>query len=110
MKYVSPFRKSLKLIQTVLLRQLTLPKCKYAITSVSGDLNLVGAATNYLFDNWLINSSYECEPQHALEVFLDKENICNWNHFDLELCIPVKALKKNKNEKSNRNRGHSLQM
>jgi AraC family transcriptional regulator len=71
---------------------MTLPKCKYAVTAVSGDLNLVVAATNYLFDHWLINSSYESEHQHALEVFLDKENICNWNHFDLELCIPVKAL------------------
>ena len=70
----------------------TLPKCKYAVTSVSGDLNLVGAAINYLFDNWLINSAYESEPQHGLEVFLDKENICNWDHFDLELFIPVKAL------------------
>jgi len=30
-----------------------------------------------------------------LEVFLDKENICNWDHFELELCIPVKALNKN---------------
>jgi AraC family transcriptional regulator len=70
----------------------TLPKCKYAITTVSGDFNLVVAATNYLFDHWLINSSYESEHQHGLEVFLDKENICNWNHFDLELCIPVKAL------------------
>jgi AraC family transcriptional regulator len=70
----------------------TLPKCKYAVTSVSGDFNLVVAATNYLFDNWLINSMYESEPQHGLEVFLDKENICNWNHFDLELFIPVKAL------------------
>jgi AraC family transcriptional regulator len=70
----------------------TLPKCKYAVTSVSGDFNLVVAATNYLFDNWLINSSYETEPQHGLEVFLDKENICNWNHFDLELFIPVKSL------------------
>jgi len=72
----------------------TLPKCKYAVTAVSGDFNLVVAATNYLFDNWLINSLYECEHQHGLEVFLDKENICNWNHFDLELFIPVKALKK----------------
>lgn len=72
----------------------TLPECKYAVTTVSGDLNLAAAAINYLFDNWLINSLYECEPQHGLEVFLDKENICNWNHFDLELCIPVKALKK----------------
>jgi len=72
----------------------TLPKCKYAVTAVSGDFDLVVAATNYLFDNWLINSSYECEPWHGLEVFLDKENICNWDHFDLELCIPVKALQK----------------
>ena len=70
----------------------TLPKCKYAVTAVSGDLNLVIAATDYLFDIWLINSSYESEPQHGLEIFLDKENICNWDHFDLELCIPVKAL------------------
>ncbi len=72
---------------------MTLPKCKYAVTAVSGDLNLVGAGINYLFDTWLINSSYESEPQHGLEIFLDKENICNWDHFDLELCIPVKALR-----------------
>jgi len=71
-----------------------LPKCKYAITAVSGDFNLAVAATNYLFDYWLINSLYECEHQPGLEVFLDKENICNWSHFDLELCIPVKALTK----------------
>jgi len=71
----------------------TLSKCKYAVTSVSGDIGLVTAATNYLFDSWLINSAYETEPRHALEVFLDKENICNWDHFDLELCIPVKTLK-----------------
>jgi AraC family transcriptional regulator len=70
----------------------TLPKCKYAVASVSGDFDLVVAATNYLFDNWLINSSYETEAQHGLEVFLDKKNICNWDHFDLELLIPVKAL------------------
>lgn len=77
-----------------LIQTITLPKCKYAVTAVSGDFNLVVAATNYLFDNWLINSSYECEVQHGLEVFLDKADICNWDHFDLELCIPVKALKK----------------
>jgi AraC family transcriptional regulator len=69
-----------------------LPKCKYAIAKVSGDFNLVATATNYLFNHWLINSSYEPEHQHGLEVFLDKENICNWSHFDLELCIPVKPL------------------
>jgi AraC family transcriptional regulator len=84
----------LKIASDSFIETTTLPKCKYAVASVSGDFNLVVAATNYLFDNWLINSSYETEPQHGLEVFLDKENICNWNHFDLELLIPVRALKK----------------
>lgn len=50
-----------------------LPKCKYAVTSVSGDFNLVVAATNYLFDNWLINSLYECEAQHGLRCFWIKK-------------------------------------
>jgi AraC family transcriptional regulator len=84
----------LKIDSDSIIETTTLPKCKYAVTAVSGDFNLVVAAINYLFDNWLINSLYEAEPQHGLEVFLDKENICNWNHFDLELFIPVKALKK----------------
>ncbi len=86
--------KKLNIDPDSLIETTTLPKCKYAVTAVSGDFNLVVAATNYLFDNWLINSSYEAEPQHGLEVFLDKQNICNWNHFELELFIPVKALKK----------------
>lgn len=70
-----------------------LPACKYAFTTVSGDINKVGAGINYLFDDWLINSDYECETQSGLEIFLDKENVCNWNHFDLEIGIPVKAIK-----------------
>jgi AraC family transcriptional regulator len=77
-----------------LIETTVLPRCRYAVTEVSGDFNRVVAGTNYLFDTWLINSSYECEAQHGLEVFLDKENICNWNHFDLRLCIPVKSLRK----------------
>jgi AraC family transcriptional regulator len=72
----------------------TLPAGKYAVIRVSGALNLVSEGINYLFNNWLINSSYECEPQHSLEVFLEKEDICNWNHFDLEICIPVKPMNK----------------
>ncbi|MBC8988467.1 hypothetical protein H9X96_22185 [Pedobacter sp. N36a] len=55
-------------------------------------MSLVAAGINYLFDRWLINSDYECEAQPGLEVFLDKENVCNWNHFDLELGIPVKRI------------------
>lgn len=70
----------------------TLPKCKYAVTKVSGNLNLVATGIYYLFNHWLINSSYEPEHQAGLEIFLDKENVCNWNHFDLELCIPIKNI------------------
>lgn len=71
-----------------------LPKCKYATTTVSGNFNLVATGINYLFNNWLINSSFEPEHQPGLEIFLDRENVCNWNHFDLELCIPVKKIRR----------------
>ncbi len=69
-----------------------LPKCKYATSRVSGDIKVVATATHYLFNHWLINSAYEPEHQHGLEIFLDKEKVCDWNHFELELCIPIKAL------------------
>ncbi|GAA4326410.1 AraC family transcriptional regulator [Mucilaginibacter gynuensis] len=69
-----------------------LPACKYAVTRVSGDLILVGQAFNYLFDRWLINSAYECDLQPGIEVFLDKEHIGDWAHFELDIMIPVKAL------------------
>ena len=71
-----------------------LPKCKYAVSTVSGNFNLVATATKYLFNNWLINSCYEPDHQPGMELFLDKKNICNWNHFDLDLCIPIKNIKK----------------
>lgn len=69
-----------------------MPPCKYATTIVSGDIRRVATGTHFLFDKWLINSEYEPEHQHGLEIFLDKENISNWNHFDLKLCIPIKNL------------------
>lgn len=71
---------------------MTLPRNKYATTVVSGNIDLVAAAFRYLFNNWLINSSYEPEHLYSLEIFLDKDNITNWEHFDLELCIPIKPL------------------
>jgi AraC family transcriptional regulator len=71
-----------------------LPRCKYAVAAASGNINLVATATNYLYNNWLINSPFEPDHQPGLEVFLDKENICNWSHFDLELCVPIKTIKR----------------
>jgi AraC family transcriptional regulator len=71
-----------------------LPKCKYAVAAAFGNLNLVATATNYLYNNWLINSQFEPDHQPGLEVFMDKGKICNWDHFDLELCIPVKTIER----------------
>ena len=74
------------------IKLMQLPNCKYATTKVSGDIRWVATAISYMWNDWLINSLYEPEHQYGLEHFLDKENVCNWNHFDLELCIPIKSL------------------
>lgn len=71
-----------------------LPKCKYAVTTVSGDFNKVATAINFMFNHWLINSSYEPEHLPGLEVFRDREHVLNWDYFDLDFCIPVKEIKK----------------
>lgn len=81
-----------KIDSDMMLQTTVLPACKYAITRVSGDLKEVGQAINYMFDIWLVNSGYECEHLHALEIFRDKDQLCNWEHFELDFCIPVKML------------------
>ena len=73
---------------------MVLPRCKYAIASVSGNFNFVATGIKYLYTDWIINSKYEPEHQPGFEIFLDKRNICNWNHFDLELCVPIKNISK----------------
>lgn len=72
---------------------MTLSKCKYAVASVSGTFNEVATVTNYMFNDWIINSDFEPEHQPGMEVFRDKENVCNWEYFELDLCVPVKKIK-----------------
>ncbi|MEE9430927.1 MAG: GyrI-like domain-containing protein, partial [Melioribacteraceae bacterium] len=86
--------KNFEIMPNNFIETMILPKCKYAITSVSGDFNFVATGIKYLYTDWLINSEFEPEHQPGLELFLNKENICNWNHFDLELCVPIKTIKK----------------
>ncbi len=72
---------------------MTLPKSQYAVLSVSGDFNLVATATQYLFNDWLIHSVYEPNHQPGLEIFRNKTKVCDWSHFELDLCLPIIPIK-----------------
>ncbi|MEL6989679.1 MAG: GyrI-like domain-containing protein [Bacteroidota bacterium] len=72
------------------IQQMVLPACNYATTIVRGDIQKVATGTHYLFEEWLLNSEYEPLHMHGMEIFLDRNQIHNWEHFELELCIPVK--------------------
>lgn len=76
--------------------KLRMPAMRYAVTRVSGDLRMVGTAWDYLFRGWLIRSDYEPEHAPALEIYLNKEKATDWSHFELELCVPVRKLRKRK--------------
>lgn len=69
---------------------MTMPEMDYAVTTVCGDLKRMATATNYLFSTWLVESEYEPEHSPGIEIFRDKENVLNWERFDLELCLPVR--------------------
>jgi len=85
--------KDFKLDNDEEIQMMDLPACKYATSSVSGDIRMVATAMSYMYNDWLINSQYEPEHQYGLEYFMDKQKVCHWDHFDLELYIPVKSLK-----------------
>jgi AraC family transcriptional regulator len=70
--------------------RLKMPAMRYAAIRVSGDIDKVATAWDYLYRDWLIHSTYEPEHAPALEVFLDKESALDWSHFELELCLPVR--------------------
>ena len=72
--------------------KLKMPAMRYAVIKVSGDIDKVATAWDYLYRGWLINSAYEPEHAPALEIFLDKESATDWSHFELELCLPVRKL------------------
>lgn len=71
-----------------------LPSQTYATTVVNGDLRYVATAIDYLFTGWLINSEYEPEHAPGLEIYLNKNKALDWTNFELELCIPVKPLRR----------------
>jgi len=74
--------------------KLELPAMRYAVVRVSGNLHMVGTVWDYLFRDWLIHSDYEPEHAPGLEIYLDKERATDWSHFELELCLPIRTLRK----------------
>jgi len=74
--------------------KMQMPAMRYAVVKVTGDIRRVATAWDYLFSDWLINSSFE--PQHApaLEIFLNKDKATDWSNFELELCLPIRKLEK----------------
>ncbi len=70
--------------------QLKMPAMRYAAIAVSGDINMVATAWDYLYRDWLVHSAFEPEHAPALEVFLDKDSALDWSHFELDLCLPVR--------------------
>ena len=83
---------TLKLTSEQCFSEKVMEKGLYAVCRISGDLRVVATVWEYMFRHWLVNSHYEPEHQHAIEIFLDKSNVTNWDHFDLELCLPIKKL------------------
>jgi AraC family transcriptional regulator len=77
--------------------KLKMPAMRYAVIKVSGDIDKVATAWDYLYRDWLMHSAYEPEHAPALEVFLDKESAMDWSHFELELCLPVRKPAQTKN-------------
>jgi AraC family transcriptional regulator len=75
------------------LSEMEMPGGPYAVTRATGDIKQTTTATAFLFEHWLIDSPYEPEHRPALEIFLDKDAICDWDRFDLELCVPVRSLR-----------------
>jgi AraC family transcriptional regulator len=74
--------------------KMKIPSRTYGITRISGDIRVVATAWDYLFQGWLIKSDYEPDHAPAFEIFLNKEKALDWSHFDLELALPVKKMKR----------------
>jgi len=64
----------------------------YAITSVRGDLSLAANANFYLYSQWLVESDYEPDHKHGIEIFRDRSKVLDWSSCDFDLCVPIKKV------------------
>lgn len=72
--------------------KIKLPSRTYGVTRVSGDINRVATAWDYLLNSWLINSDYEPDNAPGFEILLNKDKALDWSRFDLDLAFPVRKM------------------
>jgi AraC family transcriptional regulator len=72
--------------------KMKIPSRTYGVARVRGDIKWVATAWDYLLNSWLINSDYEPDNAPGFEIFLDKEKVLDWGHFDLDLAFPLKKM------------------
>jgi DNA gyrase inhibitor GyrI len=68
------------------------PRLQYATTRISGGFETCAEVCGFLYTSWLPRSVYEPEHFPGIEIFLDKEKVLDWSHFELELAIPIKKI------------------
>jgi predicted transcriptional regulator YdeE len=69
-----------------------IPASQFASLHCVGDIHKVGRAWQYLFHSWLPGSGYQPTQGPAMELFRAHPLQHGWDKFDIDCCLPVKAL------------------
>ncbi|OEK01058.1 hypothetical protein BFP97_05845 [Roseivirga sp. 4D4] len=70
-----------------------IPEGLYAIVHCQGDILKVAQAWDFLYKDWLPNSSYVPRHSPAIESFLKGPEEIGWETFDLLCCVPIEKIK-----------------
>jgi DNA gyrase inhibitor GyrI len=65
---------------------------RFAMLHCRGDIHKVDRVCQYLFHSWLPRSGYQPTHDPAMEVFRAHPLENGWASFDIDCCLPVKAL------------------
>ena len=65
-------------------------KGRWAVTRVTGDMEVVDRTWNMLFKSWLPQSGVELRDAPAEEIYHSTPEAIGWDKFDLTLALPIK--------------------
>jgi AraC family transcriptional regulator len=71
-----------------------IPANRFAAVHCAGDLRKEERAWRYLFHAWLPGSGYEPTDDPAMEVYRRSPLETGWATFDMDCCLPVRALRR----------------